>query len=215
MRRAKIIATLGPASAEPEILDKLILAGVDVVRLNFSHGSHEDHARMMARIRAASERVDKPIAILQDLQGPKIRTGPLKAGKAGVRLVAGRELVITTEGEVSGDETLVSTTYTSLAEDVHAGDRLLIDDGLLELRVLASDGVRVRTEVVEGGVLGEHKGINLPGVALRTSALSEKDRADVAFGLAHGVDAVALSFVRIDADVALCRDEMTRAGRVV
>jgi pyruvate kinase len=215
MRRAKIIATLGPASADPAVLEKLLDLGVDVARLNFSHGRHEDHAQMLDKVRAASRQLGKAIAVLQDLQGPKIRTGPLKAGKAGVRIRSGDELVITTEDEVLGDEKLVSTTYPHLAEDVRAGDRLLVDDGLLEFRVLSTDGVRARVEVVEGGILGEHKGINLPGVALRAEALSEKDRADVAFGISHGVDYVALSFVRTPADVQLCRAEMERAGRVV
>jgi pyruvate kinase len=214
-RRAKIVATVGPASSEPDMVEKLIATGVDVVRLNFSHGRHEDHALVLDRVRAASRHLQKPVGVLQDLQGPKIRTGPLKAGRAGVRLEAGAELVVTTEEEVLGDEKLVSTTYVHLGEDVRAGDRLLIDDGLLELRVLSTDGVRVRTQVIEGGMLGEHKGINLPGVALRTTAMSDKDRADVAFGVAHGVDAVALSFVRTADDIALCRDEMQRAGRVV
>ena len=157
---------------------------------------------MLDRLRAASRHLGKPVAVLQDLQGPKIRTGPLRAGRAGVQLESGAELVVTTEGEVEGDEHLVSTTYPHLAEDVRAGDRLLVDDGLIELRVLSTDRVRVRTEVVEGGLLGEHKGINLPGVALRAEALSEKDRADLAFGIAHGVDYVGLSFVRTAEDVA-------------
>jgi pyruvate kinase len=215
MRRAKIVATLGPASGSPEILEKLLDLGVDVARLNFSHGRHEDHARMLDRIRAASRHLGKAVAVLQDLQGPKIRTGPLRAGKLGVRIEAGAELVITTEGELPGDAKLISTTYAHLAEDVRAGDRLLVDDGLLEFRVLDTDGVRVRTEVIEGGVLGEHKGINLPGVTLRAEAMSEKDRADVAFGIAHGVDFVALSFVRSPEDIGLCRSEMEQAGRVV
>jgi pyruvate kinase len=213
MRRAKIVATIGPACVE--MLEKLIGAGLDVARLNFSHGRHDDHARLLDRIRAASRQSGKAVAVLQDLQGPKIRTGPLKAGPAGVRVTSGEELVITTEGEVKGDERLVSTTYPHLAKDVHPGDRLLVDDGLLELRVLASDGLRVRTEVVEGGILGEHKGINLPGVALRAEAMSEKDRLDLAFGVAHGADFVALSFVRTPEDVQLCRTEMERAGRVI
>jgi pyruvate kinase len=215
MRRAKIVATLGPASGEPEVLEKLLGLGVDVARLNFSHGRHEDHARMLDRIRAASRHLNKAVAVLQDLQGPKIRTGPLKAGKAGVRINTGDEIVITTAGEVIGDATLVSTTYPYLAEDVRPGDRLLVDDGLLEFRVLDSDGVKVKAEVVEGGMLGEHKGINLPGVALRAEALSDKDRADVAFGITHGVDFVGLSFVRTAEDIRLCRREMERAGRVV
>src|SRR5919205_1900037 len=215
MRRAKIVATLGPASHDPETLQKLLEHGVDVARLNFSHGRHEDHAEVLDRIRAASRRLVKAVAVLQDLQGPKIRTGPLKAGKVGVLLEPGSDITITTEGDFLGDEKLVSTTYRHLAEDVRPGDRLLVDDGLLELRVLKTDGVRAACEVVEGGVLKEHKGINLPGVALRAQALSEKDRRDLAFGLAHGIDYVGLSFVRTAEDVALCRTEMERFGRVV
>ncbi len=215
MRRAKIVATLGPASSDPDTIQKLLETGVDVARLNFSHGRLEDHADVLDRIRAASRRLVKAVAVLQDLQGPKIRTGPLKAGKVGVLLETGAEIVISTEGDFPGDEKLVSTTYRHLAEDVRPGDRLLIDDGLIELRVLSTDGVRVRCEVVEGGVLKEHKGINLPGVALRAQALSDKDRRDLAFGLAHGVDFVALSFVREAADIDLCREEMQRNGRVV
>ncbi len=215
MRRAKIVATIGPATATPEALEQLLANGVDVARLNFSHGSHADHAATLGRIRAASRHLGKPVAVLQDLQGPKIRTGPLKAGRAGVTLVTGQRIDITTAGEVVGDEHLVSTTYLHLAEDVKPGDRLLIDDGLLELRVLSTDGVKVTAEVVEGGPLGENKGINLPGVALRTEAMSDKDKADLAFGLANGVDAVALSFVRTAQDVLLCRRLMEQAGRVV
>jgi pyruvate kinase len=215
MRRAKIVATLGPACSEAAVLEKLIGLGVDVARLNFSHGRHEDHAQRLDRIRAASRHLGKAVAVLQDLQGPKIRTGPLKAGKAGVKVESGEEIVITTEGEIQGDERMVSTTYPHLSEDVRPGDRLLVDDGLLEFRVLSTDGVRTRAEVVEGGILGEHKGINLPGVTLRADPMSEKDRADLAFGIAHGIDYVALSFVRSAEDIALCRSEMERAGRVV
>jgi pyruvate kinase len=215
MRRAKIVATLGPASSDPETIQRLLAAGVDVARLNFSHGRLEDHAEVLDRLRASSRRLVKAVAVLQDLQGPKIRTGRLKAGKVGVLLENGQEMVITTEGDFAGDEKLVCTTYRHLAEDVRPGDRLLVDDGLLELRVLATDGVRARCEVVEGGVLKEHKGINLPGVALRAEAMSDKDRRDLAFGLAHGVDYVGLSFVRTPEDVALCRAEMERFGRVV
>jgi pyruvate kinase len=215
MRRAKIVATVGPACSAPDRLRLLVEQGVDVARLNFSHGTHEEHAEVLDRIRAVGRQLGRAVAVLQDLQGPKIRTGPLKAGRAGVRLEPGAELAITTEGEHPGDASLVSTTYPHLAEDVRAGDRLLVDDGLIELRVLSSDGVRVRTEVVEGGVLGEHKGINLPGVTLRAEAMSEKDQADIAFGIANGVDFVALSFVRNAEDVRRCRLEMERAGRVV
>jgi len=215
MRRAKIVATLGPATADVETIGKLFDLGVDVARLNFSHGDHEDHARAIDRLRQASRKLGRPVGVLQDLQGPKIRTGPLAAGKVGVALEAGQEIVITTEAEVLGDARLVSTTYAHLAQDVRPGDRLLVDDGLIELRVLATDEVRVRCEVVEGGILKEHKGINLPGVTLRAEAMSEKDQADLLFGLAHGVDYVALSFVRSAADVVQCRGAMEKAGRIV
>jgi pyruvate kinase len=215
MRRAKIVATIGPACSDPDTLHKLFEHGVDVARLNFSHGRQEDHALVLDRIRAASRRLQRAVGVVQDLQGPKIRTGPLKAGKDGVSVPSGSEIVITTEGEIPGDASLVSTTYPHLAEDVRPGDRLLVDDGLLEFRVLATDGVRARCEVLEGGLLGENKGINLPGVSLRAEALSDKDKRDLAFGVTHGVDFVALSFVRTAQDVVLCRQEMERAGRVV
>jgi pyruvate kinase len=214
MRRAKIVATLGPATSDQDTIRKMVELGMDVARLNFSHGRHEDHAAVLDRLRAASHGF-RPVAVLQDLQGPKIRTGPLKAGKAGVALEPGKELVVTTEGDAPGDERVVSTTYRHLAEDVRPGDRLLVDDGLIELRVLETDGVRARCQVVEGGVLKEHKGINLPGVALRADALGEKDLRDLAFGLAHGIDYVALSFVRSPEDIRKCRAAMERAGRVV
>jgi pyruvate kinase len=215
VRRAKIVATIGPACQEAGVLEKLLAAGMDVARLNFSHGRHADHAEVIARIRTASRELRRAIALLQDLQGPKIRTGKLKAGRAGVELVPGRTLTITVDEEVLGDAEIVSTTYPHLAEDVKPGDRILMDDGLLELRVLDTDGTRVRTEVVEGGTLGESKGINLPGVKIRAEAMSEKDREDMAFGLANGVDYVALSFVRAADDIRRCREEMQRCGRVV
>jgi pyruvate kinase len=215
MRRAKIVATLGPASSDAETIRKLFELGADVARLNFSHGKQEDHALTLDRVRGASRKLGKALAVLQDLQGPKIRTGPLAAGKVGVLLEQGAAITVTTEGERMGDATLISTTYPHLAEDVRPGDRLLVDDGLIELRVLSTDKVQVRCEVVEGGVLKENKGINLPGVNLRAEAMSDKDRADLFFGLTHGVDYVALSFVRNAADVGLCRAEMQKAGRVV
>jgi pyruvate kinase len=215
VRRAKIVCTLGPASDSSETVLKLLELGMDVARLNFSHGTHEDHARSIDRIRAASRQLVRPVAILQDLQGPKIRTGPLHAGQAGVPLVAGDSIVITTEHEILGDARTISTTYPFLAQDVHPGDRLLVDDGLLEFKVTATDGVRVTAEVVEGGRLKEHKGINLPGVALRVGALSDKDRADLRFGAERGVDLVALSFVRTGADVEEARTALREMGRLV
>src|SRR5512139_3036270 len=215
VRRAKIVCTLGPSSESSEVVLQLLETGMDVARLNFSHGSHEDHARAIERIRAASRQLVRPVAILQDLQGPKIRTGPLAAGRAGVPLASGDRIVITTEHEIVGDARMISTTYPYLAQDVHAGDRLLVDDGLLEFRVVDTDGVRVTAEVLEGGLLKEHKGINLPGVSLRVGALSEKDRADLRFGAERGVDLVALSFVRSAGDVEEARAVLRALGRIV
>jgi pyruvate kinase len=213
MRRAKIICTIGPAVYSLAAIEQLILHGMDAARLNFSHGSHEDHARTIAWLREASERLRKPIAIIADLQGPKIRTGETQDGNP-VELHVGSRLVLTTDS-VPGTPECMSVTYPHLPEDVHPGDRILLDDGLLELRVLKTDKVKhVETEVVVGGPLGEHKGINLPGVTLRTAALTDKDEADLEFALAHGVDYVALSFVRRAEDISQARQAMQRAGRV-
>lgn len=214
MRRAKIVCTLGPASASQEMLEKLINAGMDVARLNFSHGSHADHQATVERLRAAQLKVRKAVGILGDLQGPKIRTGKLEKG--AIELVEGREIAITTDESVLGTQELISTTYPHLAADVNVGDRILLDDGLLELRVTATDKKQLlRAEVVHGGTLKNNKGINLPGVALRAEALTPKDREDLVFGLKAGVDMVALSFVRTPQDIDLCRQAMQEAGRVV
>jgi pyruvate kinase len=210
-RRTKIVATLGPASSAPERIEALLRAGVDIVRLNFSHGDHAEHAVLHARVRAAAEALGRPVAIMQDLQGPKIRIGPLEGGKP-LTLEDGAELTITAEPDVVGRPGLVSTTYAHLPADVRAGDRILLDDGLLELRVLASEPPRVRTVVVHGGLLDEHKGINLPGVSVSAPALTDKDRQDLAVGLALGVDYVALSFVRRAEEVAEAR-ALIRAQR--
>src|SRR5260370_5210555 len=174
-------------------------AGMNVARLNFSHGTHDEHAVVIERIRAISARLGCSIAILQDLQGPKIRTGALQGGQP-VRLVDGADVTITT-WKVAGDAQTISTSYTALPEDVKAGDCILLDDGLMELRVLGCGGTDVQCKVVHGGVLKEHKGINLPGVAVSAPALTEKDRADLKFGVTHDVDYVALSFVRKPQDV--------------
>ncbi|MHB8873285.1 MAG: pyruvate kinase [Myxococcaceae bacterium] len=214
MRRAKIVCTLGPASQSQEMLERLLAAGMDVARLNFSHGTHEQHAQVIERLRTASLKVRKPVAILGDLQGPKIRTGKIAAGE--VELVAGSELAITTDEKVAGTAELISTTYPHLAEDVNPGDRILLDDGLLELSVKTTDKrALVRTEVVHGGMLRSSKGINLPGVALRAEALTVKDREDLVFGIKAGMDYVALSFVRSPADLDTARAAMTDAGRQV
>jgi pyruvate kinase len=214
MRRAKIVCTLGPASTSQDMLEKLLDSGMDVARLNFSHGSHADHQLVLERLRAAQLKVRKAVGVLGDLQGPKIRTGKLEGG--AVELIEGKELQITTDEGVLGTQTLVSTTYAHLALDVNAGDRILLDDGLLELKVLSTDKKSlVRTEVVHGGLLKNNKGINLPGVALRADALTPKDKEDLIFGLKAGVDMVALSFVRSPEDIDMCRQAMHEAGRVV
>ncbi len=199
MRRTKIVCTIGPATNSEEKLEMLMKAGMNVARLNFSHGTQEDHAKVIERIRRISERLNLPVAILQDLQGPKIRTGKLKDGQP-VRLVDGAEITITTR-PVLGDASLVSTTYQSLSQDVKPRDRILLDDGLLELSVVGVTESDVHCIVIHGGLLKEHKGINLPGVAVSAPALTEKDCEDLRFGIMQDVDYVALSFVRRPEDV--------------
>ncbi len=214
MRRAKIVCTVGPASQTPEMLERLLASGMDVARLNFSHGTHEQHTATIEALRAASLKVRKAVGILGDLQGPKIRTGKLDKGEALLR--EGAELRITTDESVVGNAQLVSTTYQYLPGDVNPGDRILLDDGLLELRVKSTDKKSlVTTEVVHGGTLRNNKGINLPGVMLRAEALTPKDREDLLFGLKAGVDYVALSFVRQPSDLDQARQVMAQAGRQV
>ena len=210
-RRTKIVATIGPASRSPRMIEYLIRAGLDVARLNFSHSTHAEHADSISILRETANRLHKPIAILSDLQGPKIRTGPL-AGGMPVTLRAGQRFVITT-ARVLGDSTRVSTTFTPLPREVHKGDRILLADGLIELRVEGVRGGEVVCEVMNGGELGEHKGINLPGVRLRVSAITPKDRADLAFALAHGANYVAVSFVRRAEDVLQAKAAIRRAGK--
>jgi pyruvate kinase len=202
-RHTKIIATLGPATDDDATLDALLAAGVDVVRLNFSHGTHDSHRRTLDRARAAAGRVGRHIAVMQDLSGPKIRTGRLAGGQP-LPLREGDHLDIAS-GDFEGTAGRVSTTYVELARAVRAGDRLLVDDGRIELAVEGSDGVTIRTRVANGGLLGEHKGINAPHVALPSGALTLKDAEDLAFGLSLGVDLVALSFVQSAADLHAAR----------
>ena len=203
MRRTKIVCTIGPATSSEEQLERLMQAGMNVARLNFSHGIQEEHAAVIERIRRISARLGCPIAILQDLQGPKIRVGSLQGGQP-IRLVDGAQVTITTR-PVAGDSQTIPTTYMHLPQDVKPGDRILLDDGLMELRVLDAGATDVRCQVVHGGLLKEHKGINLPGVAVSAPALTEKDRDDLRFGIMHGVDYVALSFVRRPEDVLEAR----------
>jgi pyruvate kinase len=210
-RRAKIVCTLGPSSSSPEMIDRLVRCGMDVARLNFSHGTPEEHARHFAAVRRASTHHEKPVAIIADLQGPKIRTGALEHGRA-VRLRFGQRFTITTRN-VLGTQEGVSTTFRALPESVHKGDRILLHDGEISLRVVSTRGREVVCQVENGGELNEHQGINLPGVKLRIPSLTPKDRKDLAFALHLGANYVALSFVRTAADVRAGKAIIARAGK--
>ncbi|MGB1892339.1 MAG: pyruvate kinase [Candidatus Latescibacterota bacterium] len=207
MRRAKIVCTIGPASRSPDVLRALVDAGMDVARLNFSHGSHADHAAVVADLRRIADEAGRPLAILQDLQGPKIRLGTLQGG--AVQLSTGARFVLTTE-EIEGDADRASTTYKALPSDVTQGDDILLSDGLLRLRVDGVNGEDITCTVVDGGHLRQRAGINLPGAELSVPSMTEKDLADLAFGVEQGVDWVALSFVRSAADVDALKAELAR-----
>jgi pyruvate kinase len=209
-RRCRILATIGPSSRSPEVLRALLEAGADAIRLNMSHGRQEDHAAAIALARGLARELQRPLAILMDLQGPKIRTGTLAGGYA-VPLHNGAKLTITTR-VVEGTATCVSTTYADLPNDVKSGDTILVDDGLLELRVDSVAQQDVICTVVHGGLLKEHKGINLPGVAVSAPAVTEKDLSDLEFGIAQGVDYVALSFVRKPEDIVEVRQRIEAAS---
>jgi pyruvate kinase len=211
MRRTKIVATIGPASRERPDLERLARAGVDVVRLNFSHGEPEEHLAVMRMVREIAQALERPIAILQDLSGPKIRTGRLRGGQP-VKLTDGSRIVITTDESIEGDASRISTTYDALPRDVSPGDRILLDDGNLELKVVRVAGGDVECEVVHGGLLRPNKGMNLPGVKISAPALTEKDQRDLAFGIKNGVDYVAISFVRQAADVEQARSAIAALG---
>ncbi len=209
IRRTKIVATLGPATSSREQVAALIAAGLDVARVNASHGTPEQHASLIAATRAASAQAGKPVAVLLDLQGPRIRVGALAAP---VVLVPGRTVCFAPEGAAGAGD--IPTTY-DLAADVREGTRILLADGLMELDVVAVRPPRVEARVKDGGELTSHKGINLPGVAVSAPALTEKDRADVAFALEHGVEYLALSFVRKAEDVAALRALLPATVRIV
>jgi pyruvate kinase len=212
MRRAKIVATLGPATSSYEALRAIIEAGVNVARMNLSHGTYEVHEEVYSNVRKAAADLDAPVAVLVDLQGPKIRLAKFEDGPHDLEV--GDIFTITTE-EVPGTKDLVGTTFKGLPQDVTAGDFLLIDDGKVKVKVLDTDGVRVRTEVVVAGKVSNNKGINLPGVAVNVPALSEKDEDDLRWGLKLGADYVALSFVRNAADVNRVHEIMAEEGRRV
>ena len=209
-RRAKIVATLGPASNTEPVFRDLVRAGVDVVRLNFSHGTHEEKLGLIQMIRKVSREERKPLCILGDLQGPKIRTSKLK-DHVPVLLKAGQRLTITPR-DVPGTATLVGTTFKTLAENVEQGSHILLSDGLIELRVHEVEGDDVVCEIINGGMLGENKGINLPGIPVRVPSLTEKDSEDLEFALKNGVDAIAVSFVRTAEDVRLVRNRVSAYG---
>jgi len=212
MRKAKIICTLGPASSSRAVLESMIRAGMDVARLNFSHGTHEDHARRLELIRSLSRKLRRPVAILQDLQGPKIRLGQFEGGQLVVR--RGQKVTVTTRPVVgSGD--VIPTPVRSLPRDVRRGDPILLDDGRVRLEVLSVLGRDVRARVVVGGVLKDKKGLNLPGASVSVPSLTAKDEADLAFGLELGVDYVALSFVRSALDVQRARSLMGRRRKPI
>jgi pyruvate kinase len=213
MRRTKIIATVGPASESPDVLGALVAAGVDVFRLNFSHGSHASHGEIYRRIRKAAADAGRHTAVMQDLSGPKIRTGPIGAG-GPLTLVEGAELRIAA-GDHAGEPGRIFTPFTPLIESARSGDRLLLDDGRIELRVSGRAAGELVTTVQSGGALGGKKGINAPGVELPASAFTSRDEQDLRFGLELGVDFVALSFVQTPEDVLQARQVADAAGNRV
>ncbi|MGH9153200.1 MAG: pyruvate kinase [Acidimicrobiales bacterium] len=211
-RRTKLVCTIGPATSSPDAIRALIGAGMDVARLNFSHGTHDDHAAVHDRVRSASDESGRAVGVMADLQGPKIRLGRF-AGGAAV-LAPGSTFTVTTEpGE--GSSSRASVSYEALARELAPGDTLLLDDGAVRLCAVSSDGREVSCEVVQGGPLSDHKGVNLPGAHLQAPALTGKDVEDLAFALRLGVDVVALSFVREPSDAAAVRSVMASAGRTV
>ena len=211
-RRAKIVATLGPATSSPEVLRELVSAGLDVARLNLSHGTHDDHSANLATLRQAAEDAQRAVGVLADLQGPKIRVGTFADGP--VDLDVDDEFTITTE-DVPGDATRVSTTYQGLPTDVRPGDRVLIDDGRIVLECTRTSSTEVHTRVIVGGTVSNHKGLNLPGVSVSVPALTEKDEEDLRWALRNNVDMVALSFVRSPADAEECHRIMDEEGVTV
>lgn len=207
--KTKIVCTIGPASSSKETLERLVRAGMDVARLNFSHGTQEEHRRVITLLRRISSRLGKPVAVLQDLSGPKIRIGPIRSGP--VVLEPGALFTLTAR-KVPGDARSVSISYPAMVGEVRRGDVLLLSDGALELEVLSVEQRDIRCRVVIGGPLNSFKGINLPARTLRMPSLTAKDRDDLSFGLRSGVDYVAMSFVRTGEDIATVRRHMKRCG---
>ncbi|MDJ0903057.1 MAG: pyruvate kinase [Xenococcus sp. MO_188.B8] len=202
--RTKIVATIGPASSSPEMLKQMVQAGMNVARLNFSHGSYDDHARMVSLLRSVSQELNTPITLLQDLQGPKIRVGQLPEGE--ITITEGAKLTLVPLAEFDGQPDTVSIDYPYLAEEAQPGAQVLLDDGLLELKVATVKDRAVICTVVEGGVLKSRKGVNLPSLNLRLPSMTDKDKKDLEFGLSQGIDWVSLSFVRQAADILFLKE---------
>ncbi|ABK69970.1 pyruvate kinase [Mycolicibacterium smegmatis] len=211
-RRAKIVCTLGPATATSSVLTELVDAGMDVARLNFSHSTHAEHSALYGMVREIAAQRGRVVGVLADLQGPKIRLGCFADGP--VVWATGEHVTITTE-DCPGDHDRVSTTYAGLSQDVRAGDRLLVDDGRVDLRVVAVDGPDIRCEVVDGGPVSDHKGISLPNIPVSVPPLSDKDIEDLKFALELGADMIAMSFVRAPEEVELAHKIMDEVGRRV
>ncbi|MBX7116467.1 MAG: pyruvate kinase [Myxococcaceae bacterium] len=212
MRKAKIVCTLGPSSDSAKVIEEMIRAGMDVARLNFSHGTHTEHRARAQKVRAAAKRVGRHVAILQDVQGPKIRLGKFEGGQLRVH---DREVVTLTTRPVLGGRGLIPTPVRCLPRDVKAGDPVLLDDGRVRLRVLAVSGPDVKARVEVGGLLKDMKGLNLPGALVSVPTLTVKDRADLKFGQTLGVDYVALSFVRRPEDILAARKLMVRHTPII
>lgn len=210
MRRAKILATLGPSTREPKVMEAMLAAGVDGVRINMSHGTQEEKAEDIQAVRAAAEKMNRPLAILVDLSGPKIRTRTLKNHER-VTLHANQQFILTTRA-IEGDSTQVATNYDGMPRDVFPGARILLDDGAIELRVESVNETDIVTRVINGGELGERKGINIPGVPLPIPSLTQKDRDDVRWAATQGVDYFALSFVRTADDCVVAKRLIQEAG---
>ena len=209
IRRAKIVATIGPSTRDPQNLRKAIEAGMNVARLNFSHGKHEEHLDVIRNIRQISKELRAPVTILQDLQGPKVRVGLFEKGS--IELKAGQIVTVTIE-DVLGKEGLIPSDFKELCKACKAGTQVLLDDGLIELKVISVEQTQLKAEVIYGGILKNRKGMNLPGVNLPVDAMTTKDKEDLAFGLSNGVDYVALSFVRHGKDIRVLRELIEKAG---
>ena len=210
IHRTKIVATIGPASNSPEILKSMLLSGLNVARLNFSHGSYEDHGRMVKLLRSLAGELDLPLTILQDLQGPKIRVGKLP--EEGILLQEGASLTLVPLEDYKGQENTVGIDYPYIAEEVEPGTQVLLDDGLLELKVEKIQGNEVICQVIEGGVLKSNKGVNFPSLNLRLPSMTEKDKKDLEFGISQAVDVVSLSFVRKPEDIQELKSFLAERG---